>query len=146
MVIALGTVLVVFGLSKAVTGTGTDHLPAQIQSITPVRSATQVQSQEKILVDLVDGYTGVLVVNSIELPTYDLTNAEVQTPGAQVDLPPETIFEPGNNTLSFLPQKGALVEKYLTGVNVVTVRYWKITEGPNFSKTFTWQFDVVGDN
>ena len=144
MVIALGVVLVFYGLSKAVTGTGLQHLPAQIESITPVRSATQVQEQERVQVDLIAGYTGVLIIDNVELPTYDQSNPAVAAqPGQQVTLPPETIFERGNYTLTFTPQKGALVDKYNTGVNTVTVRYWKITDGPAFFKTFTWQFDVV---
>lgn len=144
MVIALGVVLIFFGLSRAVTGTGLQHLPAQIEGLTPVRSATQVQQQERIQVDLITGYTGVLTVDGIELPTYDISNPSVAPqPGQQVTLPPETIFEPGNDTLTFTPSKAALVKQYTTGINTVTVRYWKITDGRNFSKTFTWQFDVV---
>jgi hypothetical protein len=141
--IALGIVLVFVGLSTAVTGKEGQKLPTGIESITPVRSATQVQSQERIVVDLIGGYTGKLIVNGVELPTFSL--ADLQTkPGEQASLPPAAIFEPGNNLLTFTPTKGAPVEAYATGVNTVTVIYWKITEGPNFAKpSFTWQFDVV---
>jgi len=142
MVIGLGAALIFFGLSKAVTGNASQHLPAQIQSITPLRSATQVQQQERVQVDLIDGYTGILTVNGVELPTFDISNL-VTPPGQQATVPPETIFEPGNNTLTFTPVKGALVEKFNTGVNTVLVRYWKITDGPSYSKSFTWQFDVI---
>lgn len=144
LAIAVGVVLVFVGLGTAVTGKGAQKLPAQIQSITPVRSATQVQSQEKIEVDLVEGYTGVLIVNGIELPTFSLDDLTPAAPGQQIALPPAVIFEPGNYTLKFTPTKGALIEKFATGVNTVTLIHWKITEGRNFAKpSFTWQFDVV---
>lgn len=142
--IAVGIVLVFVGLASAVTGKDAQKLPKEIENITPVRSATQVQQQEQIRVDLIAGYTGVLIVNNIELPTFALDDLPVALPGAQRSLPPAVIFEPGNYTLSFTPTDGALVEKFATGVNTVTVIYWKITEGRKFAKPgFTWQFDVV---
>ena len=144
MAIAIGIVLVFLGLSSAVTGKAAQKLPKEIVSITPVRSATQVQSQERIQVNLITGYTGVFVVNGIELPTFALDNLPTPKPGEQVSLPPAVIFEPGNYSLSFTPTKGALVDKFATGINTVTVIYWKLVEGRNFARPpFTWQFDVV---
>lgn len=144
LAIALGIVLVFVGLATSVTGKAAQKLPEEIQSITPVRSATQVQSQEKIEVDLIEGYTGVLIVNGIELPTFSLSDLAPAAPGQQIALPPAVIFEPGNYTLTFTPTKGALIEKFATGVNTVKLIYWKITDGRNFAKpSFTWQFDVV---
>jgi hypothetical protein len=144
--IALGIVLVLVGVGTSVTGKAAQKLPPEIQNITPVRSATQVQSQEKIEVDLIEGYTGVLIVNGVELPTFSLADLPQAPPGQQTDvnLPPATIFEPGNNTLTFTPTKGALIEKFATGINRVSLVYWKLTEGRNFAKpVFSWQFDVV---
>lgn len=141
--VGLGLLLVVLGFKTSVTGRDAQNLPAQIQSINPVRSATQVQMQEKIQVDLIDGYTGVLVVNNVEIPVVSLDALPPAQPGQQVTLPLVTIFEPGNNTLSFQPTKGAPIEKYNTGVNTVVVRYWKIVDGPNASRSFRWQFDVI---
>lgn len=142
--IAVGLVLVFVGLASAVTGKDAQKLPKEIESITPVRSATQVQQQEQIRVDLIAGYTGVLIVNGVELPTFALDDLPAAVDGEQQTLPPAVIFEPGNYTLSFTPTKGAGVEKFATGVNTVSVIYWKITEGRKFAKpSFTWQFDVV---
>lgn len=141
--VGIGFALVVLGLNASVTGRDAQNLPAQIQSINPVRSAAQVQMQEKIQVDLIDGYTGVLVVNNIELPVVSLDALAPALPGQQVELPLTVIFEPGNNTLSFQPAKGALIERYNTGVNTVLVRYWKILDGPGAARSFTWQFDVI---
>ena len=143
LAIALGLVLVGVGLSKAITGRDAQKLPPEIQSINPVRSATQVQSQESVKVDLIDGYTGVLTINNVVLQTFSLGDLPDPQPGQQVSLPLATIFEPGNYTLSYTPVKGAPIEKFATGVNIVQVSYWKLTDGPSFTKSFTWQFDVV---
>jgi hypothetical protein len=143
LAIAVGFVAIVLGLSTAVTGRDQDRLPKEIESISPVRSATQVLSQAKVFVDLIDGYTGELTINNITLETFSLDELPAAQPGQQQTLPAATIFEPGNNTLSFTPTKGAPIEKFATGVNTATVRYWKIVDGPNFARSFTWQFDVV---
>jgi hypothetical protein len=144
LIIASGIVLVVGGLNSSVTGKAAQKLPAQIENITPVRSASQVQSQENIVCDLITGYTGELTVDGVLLKTVSLdTINSGAVPGQEISLPQETIFEPGNNTLTYTPSKGAPVPAFVTGVNTVTVRYWKIIDGPNFSQTFTWQFTVV---
>src|SRR3954454_17872035 len=143
LAIAVGFVAIALGLSTAVTGRDAAHLPDQIESVQPVRNATQVLSQDKVVVDLVDGYTGELVINNIQLPTFSLDELPPAQPGQQQTLPKAAIFEPGNSTLSFTPSDGAPIEKFVTGVNTVTVRFWKIVDGPNFAKSFTWQFDVV---
>src|SRR3954470_9514974 len=143
LAIAIGFVAIALGLSTAVTGRDAAHLPDQIESVQPVRNATQVLSQDKVVVDLVDGYTGELVINNIQLPTFSLDELPPAQPGQQQTLPKSTIFEPGNDTLSYTPSSGAPIEKFATGVNTVTVRYWKIVDGPNYARSFTWQFDVV---
>jgi len=143
LAIAVGFVAIALGLSTAVTGRDAAKLPDQIESVQPVRNATQVLSQEKIVVDLISGYTGELVVNNIPLDTFSLDELPQPQPGQQQTLPKAAIFEPGNNTLSFTPSDGAPIEKFATGVNTATVRYWKVVDGPNYAKSFTWQFDVV---
>lgn len=143
--IAVGVVLVFVGVNASVTGRAAQNLPAEIESTTPVRSATQVLQQEQVIVDLVAGYTGVLIVNGVEIDTFTLGEdvAPNALPGAQPDVPLVTIYEPGNATLTYTPTEGAPIEQYTTGVNIVQVRYWKIIDGPTRAKSFTWQFDVV---
>ncbi len=143
MVIAAGFVFVVLGLNSSVTGKAAQKLPPQLETITPVRSASQVQSQENIVVDMVTGYTGTLQVDGVLLKTVGLDTLSNDKPGQEVKIPPDVIFEPGNNTLTFTPTKGAPIEEFVTGVNTVVLTYWKISEGPSFAKTFTWQFTVV---
>lgn len=145
MLIALGFIIVFLGISKSVTGKDAQKLPELIESIQPVRNASQIQRQESIVVDLAEGYTGTLEVNTVLLETVslsDVSNDGVED-GSQIALPKTTIFEPGNYTLTFTPSEGAAIEDYLTGINTAKVTYWKITEGPNFARSFTWQFDVI---
>lgn len=143
--IAVGIVLVFVGVNTSVTGRDAQDLPAEIENTTPVRSAAQVLQQEQIIVDLITGYTGILIVNNVEIETFTLgeSAAPNAVPGAQPDVPLVTIFEAGNSTLTYTPADGAPIEQFTTGVNTVQVRYWKIIDGPSRAKSFTWQFDVV---
>jgi hypothetical protein len=145
LAIAVGIVLVFVGVNASVTGRDAQNTPPEIENITPLRSATQVLQQEQIIVDLITGYTGVLIVNNIEIETFTLGEdaAPNALPGAQPDVPLVTIFEAGNSTLTYTPADGAPIEQFTTGVNTVQVRYWKIIDGPTRAKSFTWQFDVV---
>jgi hypothetical protein len=141
--IAAGVVVVGVGVGRATTGKAAQKLPKEIEDIAPVRAATQVQQQESIVVDFIDGYTGVLVVNGVEVPTVALDQIE-SAPGRQPDVPAGALFEQGNDTLRFTPGDAEAVQKYDTGINTVSVIYWKVDQGRNFAKpTFSWQFDVV---
>jgi hypothetical protein len=142
--IALGIVMVIYALDIATTGDELAKLPVAIESIDPVRDAAQILSQAKVFVDLKTGYTGVLILNDVELVPIDISDLKAATPaGKQISLPPTAIFEPGNYTLSFQPTPGALIEKFNTGTNRVTVRYWKIADGPTKAQSFTWTFTVI---
>jgi hypothetical protein len=57
-------------------------------------------------------------------------------------LPPATIFEPGNSTLSFTPTVGAPIEKFTQGRHQVTVVYWRIIDGRSTARSYSWDFNV----
>jgi hypothetical protein len=150
MVIAAGIVLVIIGFRSSVTGRKALLLPPTIESIDPVRGAVRVPAQTRVFVDLLAGYTGVLVIDGIELKTVDpndlSTNdggsAPAVVPGQQVSLPPTTIYERGNATLTFVPTEGAPIEEFEQGSHTVTVIYWKILESRAKSLSYTWTFSV----
>ena len=150
MVIAAGIVLVIIGFRSSVTGRKALLLPPTIESIDPVRGAVRVPAQTRVFVDLLAGYTGVLVIDGIELKTVDpndlATNdagtAPAVVPGQQVSLPPTTIYERGNATLTFVPTEGAPIEEFEQGSHTVTVIYWKILESRAKSLSYTWTFSV----
>jgi hypothetical protein len=147
--IALGIVAVVVGFRVAVTGDEQLGLPEGIESLNPVRGATQVLQQTAVFVDLAEGYTGVLVVDGVELPTVSLDEIGIQPiggtsdPGGQVSLPAATIYEPGNATLTFVPSDDAPISTFDTGRHEVTVIYWKIEDGRVASRSFRWDFYAV---
>ena len=150
MVIAAGIVLVIIGFRSSVTGRKALLLPPTIESIDPVRGAVRVPAQTRVFVDLLSGYTGVLVIDGIELKTVDpndlATNdggtAPAVVPGQQVSLPPTTIYERGNATLTFVPTEGAPIEEFEQGSHTVTVIYWKVLESRAKSLSYTWTFSV----
>ena len=116
--------LVILGFMSSVTGRKALALPPTIENIDPVRGAVRVPAQTEVFVDLLAGYTGVLVIDDIELETVDQSELGVsanQVPGQQVTLPPTTIYEKGNATLTFVPTKGAKIESFTQGTHTATV-------------------------
>ena len=144
LVIAGGLVLVILGFMSSVTGRKALALPATIENIDPVRGAVRVPAQTQVFVDLLAGYTGVLVIDGVELETVDQSElgSPNQIPGQQVSLPPTTIYEKGNATLTFVPTKGAKIESFTQGAHTATVIYWKLNESRLRSQSYTWTFSV----
>ncbi|HEY3485216.1 MAG TPA: hypothetical protein VGK49_07520 [Ilumatobacteraceae bacterium] len=148
LAIALGIVIVGYGLIVSVTGDEATKLPDEIENISPVPDAVQVLSQTNVMVDLADLHTGVLVIDGVELETVSLDalagegGAQVE-PGRQVELPPVTIYDPGSNTLTFTPTEGAPIEELESGLHRVQVIYWLAEEGRARADSYTWTFNVV---
>jgi hypothetical protein len=143
--IALGIVVIGFGIVVSVTGDERTRLPDEVQEVTPAPDAVQTLSQSSVIVDLVEGYTGVLVLDGVELETVNLDEVgsiDVE-PGKQVDLPPVTVYEPGNATLTFTPTEGAVVEEFSTGIHRAEVVYWRLDQGRQRAESFRWTFNVI---
>ena len=111
--IALCIVAIGLALSLAVTGDEGADLPGQIERVEPVSGATQTPAQTSVLVDLAAGYEGVLVIDGLELETVNLSDLRDETtPGQQVTLPPTTVYEPGNATLTFDPSPNSTITTF----------------------------------
>lgn len=147
MLVALlvGFILVVRGVLVGITGDEQANLPEFIEAVEPVPDAVQAPNQSNVFVDLAPGFTGVLVIDGIEIETVDIGQlGEIDVePGQQVDVPPVTRFEPGNSTLTFTPSPGAPITEFEDGEHTVDVVYWRIEDGRQFARTFTWSFNVV---
>ena len=142
-VIASGLVLAGWGVSSSVTGREALDLPERIESVDPIRGSVRVPAQSKVFVDLVPGYTGVLVIDGLEIESVSLDELNVNAkPGQQVTLPNTTIYEPGNATLTFTPAEGAPIEEFTQGRHQVTVIYWKIIDGRSAARSYAWDFNV----
>ena len=143
LIIAICVVAIGVGISIAVTGVDRQGLPDTIEEISPLRAASQVPSQTQIFVDLQSGFTGVLIIDGLELETINLDDVNNDAkPGQEVTLPPTTIFEPGNATLTFDPSPESTISEFSQGEHIVKVIYWKILEGRGRARSYTWSFTV----
>jgi len=96
-----------------------------------------------VLVDLVAGYEGVLVIDGLELQTINLGELRDETtPGQQVTLPPTTVYEPGNATLTFDPSPESSISSFSQGKHVVQVIYWETVKGRSSARVYSWTFEV----
>lgn len=145
LVIGVGLALVTRGLMIGVTGDERAGLPPLVEEVTPVPQAEQALSQTSVFVDLASGYTGVLVIDGVELPTVDVSSVANDSvePGEQVSVPAATVYEPGNATLTFIPSDGAAITEFEEGEHEVTVLYWALDETPQQARRFTWTFNVI---
>lgn len=143
LVIAICVVAIGVGISIAVTGVDRQGLPDTIEEISPLRAASQVPSQTQIFVDLQSGFTGVLIIDGLELETINLDDVNKDAkPGQEVTLPPTTIFEPGNATLTFDPSPESTISEFSQGEHIVKVIFWKQIEGRGRARSYTWSFTV----
>ena len=143
VVIASGLVLVGWGVNSSVTGRDALDLPEQIESVDPIRGSVRVPAQSKVFVDLLPGYTGVLVIDGLEIESVSLDDLNVNAkPGQQISLPNTTIYEPGNATLTYTPVEGAPIEEFTQGRHEAKVIFWKLTEGRTTARSYSWDFNV----
>jgi hypothetical protein len=136
--LAGGLVLIVWGFASARTGDADVEISdAAVEAVFP-KPGSIVLRQSEIRIDLATGYTGVLVVNNQEIPTYTLNTGQTNA-GAAFD----AVFDPALNTVSFTPKPGATIEYLPPDRNTVTAVFWKIEEGRDRSRQFTWSFKVA---
>jgi hypothetical protein len=119
VVLNLGAVL----LANADTSVnGRPALPADIESISPERGEL-VGLVDDVTVNLLDSYTGVLVIDGVEIPE------------DQLDRVPEL------GIITFRPGPGKDITKLRTGENTAEVLYWLRTKDrPEHPARFGWSF------
>lgn len=144
--VAFGLVLIFLGFQGATTGREAQNIPAVIEEMSP-GPGDQVVQQAQISVDFVAGYEARLIIDDIPLETTRLDELSAEgnkalDPGAQVDIPPTAIFDPGNYIISFTPQAGAPIELFKQGIHNATVLYWKMTEGETKARSYSWKFEA----
>ena len=83
-----------------------------------------------------------VVIDGILLPTSRLGEVEAE-PGQQLNLPPTAVFDAGNAVISFQPVDGAPIEEFTEGRHQARVIFWKIEDGRDYARSYTWTFDVV---
>lgn len=144
LAIAIGLVLIGFGLLTGVTGDEVTNLPPEIEQIAPVPDAVQVPQQTQVTVDLESGFFGRLVIDGVALETVTLGEGSIEVePGQQVDLGPGVIYEPGNATLTFTPTEDGPIDTFAPGEHTVEVVYWDLELGEARAEDYDWTFVVV---
>jgi len=114
--VAFGLILIGMGLQSATTGREAQNIPAVIEDMRP-GPGDQVVQQAQVSVDFVEGYEASLEIDGIALETTRLDELSAEgnsslEPGAQVEIPPTAIYDPGNYIISFTPQEGAPIEVF----------------------------------
>jgi len=141
--LSVGLAMIIVGLLSARTGRDATNLPVAIERMSPA-DGDRVLRQSQIVVDFVDGYEAELTIDGILLPTTRLdqltSSGRAPSPGAQVELPPTAVYDPGNFIISYQPQPGAPIEAFSQGEHEASVRYWRIEDGEAKSRSYLWRF------
>ena len=97
------------------------ELPSTIESVIPTPGAG-ILAQDDVGADLLDTYTGVLLIDGVELPEDQL----------RINLP---LGEVG-----FRPGPGKDITRLEEGLHSATIVYWPQDRSREVAKSFTWQF------
>ena len=140
--IGLGLTLMILGFNTGLTGREASNIPEEIEGISPGDNE-RVLRQSQVIVDFVEGFNAKLFIDGVELPTTrldEIAGGRQIQPGAQIDLPPTAIFDPGNYTISFLPQEGAPIEEFEQGEHIGRVVFWPIDQDESKARSYVWTF------
>jgi hypothetical protein len=102
---------------------GEKALPVDIQAVEP--QPDQITGLiDTVTVDLADQYTGVLVIDGVEIPEDQL----------------ERVI--GIQTVSFRPGPDKIISRFRAGENTVIVKYWngRLQDRPDKTYSFSWTF------
>ncbi|HEU5152761.1 MAG TPA: hypothetical protein VFU19_19885 [Iamia sp.] len=139
-------VLAVAVLCLYVAGrSGGDTDPAATGATTAIESyqpspGGRVLRQSEVGVVLKSGYDGRISIDGIAIPEEQMVGA-IDESNPEYD--PETGPRPNNKTVvKYQPGPGKAVTEYATGAVEVTIRYWRIADGPDAARTTTYTVRV----
>jgi len=101
-----------------------DNLGEIVEQLFPAADSEALQ-QVQVGIDLGNLYTGVLVVDGVEVP------------------PDQLVRQDALNQVFFSPGDGQVVEQWEPGRNCVRAIVWPIAEGRDESRTVDWCFEVT---
>ena len=121
---------VVFAFSKVSRDDGTNDIAVTesgpVEQLIPPRNS-EILRQDVTGVDLRPGWTGVLIVNGVEIPEDQLDLDNLESLG-------QVLFTPGEDKA---------VEQYEAGENCVTAVVWRVDESRADSRNVDWCFNVT---
>lgn len=130
LAVLLGLVGLVYAFSLVETGDGSDDVAVSesgpVERLIPPRGS-EILAQEAVGVDLRPGWTGVLVVNGIEIPEDQVDTANLASLG-------QILYTTG---------EGKAVETFAAGENCVEAITWRVDETRANSRTTRWCFNVT---
>ena len=121
---------VVFAFTLVDTDDGTDDIAitdsGPAEQLIPPRGS-EILRQDVVGVDLRPGWTGVLIVNGVEIPEDQLDLDNLDSLG-------QVLFTPGD---------GKAIEQYEAGENCVTAVAWRVEESRADARNIDWCFNVT---
>lgn len=121
-VVAVGAL--VLAVTSSDTGTDPDVTTSAVEDLIPDRGALEVR-QARVGIDLAPGYTGVLVINGVEIPEDQLERVEPL------------------NQIYFQPREGREIEAFEPGQICVVAIYWLEGGDRSEGQSTQWCFDVA---
>jgi hypothetical protein len=124
-VLAIGAI--VYAAQLAQTGDDVDEpvlSGADVEALIPPRNS-EILAQEPLGIDLAPGYTGVLIVNGIEIPEDQL------------------IRRNGLDEILYRPSGDDAAVEYVAGENCVVALVWPVEESRLEARTVSWCFNVT---
>jgi len=104
---------------------GEKALPVDVQAVSP--EPEQITGLiDTVTVDLADQYSGVLIIDGVEIPEDQLDRVV------------------GIQTISFRPGPDKAIGRFRAGENTVTVLYWdgRLQDRPDKTYSFGWSFQA----
>ena len=133
------------GVLVGITGDERANLPELIEHVDPVPESVQVFSQSNVFVDLAGGHTGVLVVDGVEIDTVNVDEfGSVQSSRGNRSTCPRS--RSMNRAMPRSPSRrvaDAPITGFAEGEHRAQVIYWKVDDGRQRARSFTWTFQVV---
>lgn len=121
---------IVFAFSKVSRDDGSNDIAVTdagpVEQLIPPRNS-EILRQDVTGVDLRPGWTGVLIVNGVEIPEDQLYLDNLESLG-------QVLFTPGDDKA---------VERYLAGENCVTAVVWRVEESRADARNTDWCFNVT---
>jgi hypothetical protein len=122
LLVALNLGIVLINESDTTT-TGDKALPVDVEAVSPTPNAITGLIDD-VTADLADQYTGVLVIDGVEIPEDQLDRVV------------------GIQTVTFRPGPDKVISRFRAGVNQVVVKYWngRLQDRPDKPFSYSWQF------
>lgn len=118
--------LIVVAVMMADTGPGSvsDTAGGGVEDQIP-RPGDQLLRQDRVGIDLAEGWTGTLALDGVEIPETQVTRNPTQN---------QILFQAGPNKV---------VTELETGTRCLVARVWEIALGPGTARTVSWCFEVL---